>query len=139
MGSPVRTSGRKDDPGSRHQDRLPLLGLSLDLELDRGRGRQFAQAHRKVRYNKRLPYFLGDSKECIQYRPPLIQTSPERMKLFVFATLLVSFIAYARFCVLVINDITDYMGIACFTVRKRNQKGDWSKTEQIGLLDGKGH
>lgn len=61
------------------------------------------------------------------------------MKLFVFATLLVSFIAYARFCVLVINDITDYMGIACFTVRKRNQKGDWSKTEQIGLLDGKGH
>ena len=72
-------------------------------------------------------------------RAPLIQTSPERMKLFVFATLLLSFISYARFCVLVINDITEYLGIACFTVRKRNEKGAWRSAEEMGLLNGKVH
>jgi len=69
-------------------------------------------------------------------RPPLIQTSPERQRLFVLATLLLSFISYARFCILVINDMTNHLGIACFTVRKKNEKGGWSRPDS-GIINGK--
>ena len=37
-----------------------------------------------------------------------------------------SFLVYARFVTLVIRDITNYLGIACFTVRKKDEKGDWA-------------
>ena len=58
-------------------------------------------------------------------RPPLIQYSMPRTALFVYLTLAVTFLSYARFCYLVINDITEYLGIACFTVRKKDKAGDW--------------
>jgi hypothetical protein len=45
--------------------------------------------------------------------------------IFVYLTLGVSIFAYGRFCTLVINDITNYMGIACFTVRKKDAEGVW--------------
>ncbi|TFK70097.1 Choline/ethanolaminephosphotransferase [Pluteus cervinus] len=64
-----------------------------------------------------LPHILG----C----PPIIQTSHKNTTIFVWLTLVVSFVTYARFCYLVINDITNYLGIACFTVRKRDEKGVW--------------
>jgi ethanolaminephosphotransferase len=50
-----------------------------------------------------------------------------RTAVFVYASLILSVIVYARFCTLVINDITEYLGIACFTVRKKNEKGEWQK------------
>jgi len=65
-----------------------------------------------------LPRIIG--------RPPIIQTTPGRLHLFVLATLVVSFASYARFVTLVINDITEYLGIACFTVRKRDAEGHWA-------------
>jgi ethanolaminephosphotransferase len=52
--------------------------------------------------------------------PPIIQTTPGRLHLFVLATLVISFASYARFVTLVINDITEYLGIACFTVQKKD-------------------
>jgi ethanolaminephosphotransferase len=58
--------------------------------------------------------------------PPIIQTTPGRLHLFVLVTLVVSFASYARFVTLVINDITDYLGIACFTVRKKDEAGHWA-------------
>ncbi|OCH95703.1 Choline/ethanolaminephosphotransferase [Obba rivulosa] len=58
-------------------------------------------------------------------RPPLIQSSPQRMAIFVYTTLAISFLSYARFCTLAINDITEYLGIACFTVRKKDRSGTW--------------
>lgn len=58
--------------------------------------------------------------------PPIIQTTPGRLHLFVLATLVISFMSYARFATLVINDITEYLGIACFTVRKKNEGGQWA-------------
>ena len=42
-----------------------------------------------------------------------------------YVSLAVTFLSYARFCYLVINDITEYLGIACFTVRKKDKAGDW--------------
>ena len=57
--------------------------------------------------------------------PPLIQSNLPRTALFVYVTLAVTFFSYARFCYLVINDITEYLGIACFTVRKKDKAGDW--------------
>ena len=36
-----------------------------------------------------------------------------------------SLFIYLRFCTLVIRDITSYMGIKCFTVRKKDESGEW--------------
>jgi ethanolaminephosphotransferase len=58
-------------------------------------------------------------------RPPLIQDSPEMTEKFVYVVLAVVFVTYARFVVLVVSDITDYLGIACLTVCKRDVKGVW--------------
>jgi len=66
-----------------------------------------------------LPHLIGTS--------PLIQTSTKRTIVFVWITLIVSFFSYARFVTLVIRDITEYLGIACFTVRKKGKDGVWRK------------
>ena len=58
-------------------------------------------------------------------RPPLVQTSSKNTTLFVWLTLGVTFIAYSRFISLVIWDITNYLGIACFTVSKKDKNGNW--------------
>lgn len=44
---------------------------------------------------------------------------------FVYVVLVVVFVTYARFVVLVISDITNYLGIACLTVSKRDVNGVW--------------
>jgi ethanolaminephosphotransferase len=78
---------------------------------------------------------------CVTTRPPLIQHSPERTEKFVYVVLVVAFVTYARFVMLVISDITDYLGIACLTVRRRDANGVWKSavgmrpTEKKGLLD----
>ncbi|PPQ96289.1 hypothetical protein CVT26_005649 [Gymnopilus dilepis] len=58
--------------------------------------------------------------------PPLIQRTQKNTTILVWLTLVVSFLVYARFVTLVIRDITNYLGIACFTVRKKDEKGDWA-------------
>ncbi|KAI0253196.1 Choline/ethanolaminephosphotransferase [Lactifluus subvellereus] len=58
-------------------------------------------------------------------RPPIIQHSPENTEKFVFVVLAVALVTYARFVVLVISDITTYLGIACLTVRKKDASGVW--------------
>jgi hypothetical protein len=58
-------------------------------------------------------------------RPPLIQDSPEMTEKFVYVVLVVVLVAYARFVVLVVSDMTNYLGIACLTVRKRDVNGVW--------------
>jgi len=70
-----------------------------------------------------LPRLIG--------RGPLIQYSRKNTAIFVYLTLAVSFLSYARFCTLVINDITNYLGIACFTVRKKDAEGVWRDTKDI--------
>jgi len=58
-------------------------------------------------------------------RPPLIQDSPEMTEKYVYVVLVVVSVTYARFVVLVISDITNYLGIACLTVHKRDVNGVW--------------
>jgi len=58
-------------------------------------------------------------------RAPFIQSSQANTVIFVYLTFLISLAAYARFCALVIDDVTGYLGIACFTVRKKNSNGQW--------------
>lgn len=62
--------------------------------------------------------------------PPIIQSTPQLTALFVYSTLFISFITYARFCTLVIRDITNFMGIACFTVRKMDSEGKWIDVQE---------
>ena len=53
------------------------------------------------------------------------------MGVVVYTTLAISIISYARFCTLVIGDITEYLGIACFTVRKKDKAGDWVSAADV--------
>ncbi|KAJ6606799.1 Choline/ethanolaminephosphotransferase [Mycena sp. CBHHK59/15] len=76
-----------------------------------------------------LPMLLG--------RPPIIQTSEANRAVLVYLTLAVSLVAYTRFCTLVINDITNFMGIACFTVRKKDKDGVWQATVPDSVSDEK--
>lgn len=55
----------------------------------------------------------------------------QRTALFVYVTLAMSFLSYARFCYLVIDDITNYLGIACFTVRKKDKAGEWVSASDV--------
>ncbi|ELU39464.1 cholinephosphotransferase [Rhizoctonia solani AG-1 IA] len=55
-------------------------------------------------------------------RAPVLHSNP---LLFILISLGASFLAYGRFCIAVINDITNYLGIACFTVRKKDEHGEW--------------
>ncbi|KZT42602.1 Choline/ethanolaminephosphotransferase [Sistotremastrum suecicum HHB10207 ss-3] len=59
-------------------------------------------------------------------RSSLVQSSVTGVQLVVYSTLVLSFILYARFVYLVIWDITEHMGIACFTVRKKDSQGHWN-------------
>lgn len=67
-----------------------------------------------------------DGLSPLHSSPAIIQTTPGRLHLFVLATLVISFASYARFVTLVINDITEHLGIACFTVRKKDAGGHWT-------------
>lgn len=94
-----------------------------------------------------LPYLIGRcarfSCTCIPfvililcllpcvYSEPIIQHSRKNTAIFIYLTLAVSFFSYARFCTLVIKDITNYMGIACFTVRKKDAEGVWRDTKHL--------
>jgi len=76
-----------------------------------------------------LPLLVG--------RDPIIQTNDTNRALVVYLTLVISFVAYGRFCTLVINDITEFMGIACFTVRKKDKDGVWQDTAPTSAPEGK--
>lgn len=63
---------------------------------------------------------------------PLIQRSPKACAIFMGVSIAYSLGAYARFCTLVIQDITNFLGIACFTVRKRDPvTGDWITSQEL--------
>ena len=59
---------------------------------------------------------------------PFFQTTYARTAVAVYTVLVLSFFTYGRFCYLVINDITNFLGIACFTVRKKDSHGIWRST-----------
>ncbi|KAG6887707.1 hypothetical protein C0995_013338 [Termitomyces sp. Mi166 len=72
-------------------------------------------------FDANLPRMIG--------RGPIIQATLKSTTIFIWVTLALSLFFYARFCALVINDITNYMGIACFTVRKKDKDGVWRKKD----------
>jgi ethanolaminephosphotransferase len=43
-------------------------------------------------------------------------------------------VSYARFCTLVISDITSFLGIACFTVRKKDLSGQWRRAASVDKI-----
>lgn len=71
----------------------------------------------------------------------MIQNSPKKAEKFVYVVLVVVFATYARFVLLVISDITNYLGTACLTVRKRDVNGVWRSvvgmkpSEKKSLID----
>lgn len=70
-------------------------------------------------------------------RESLIQSTATRQIAFVYLSLGLSLLSYGRFCTYVIKDITEYLGIACFTVRyvvvlaeSRNLANKFTKQQQ---------
>ena len=57
--------------------------------------------------------------------PPTLLATTQSLSAAVYGMLILSFVNYARFCYLVISDITEFLGIACFTVQKRDEAGVW--------------
>jgi len=64
-------------------------------------------------------------------REPQFQKHIEQVRTTVYITLLASFLLYWRFVGQVIRDITNHMGIACFTVRKKDERGNWVDAKVI--------
>ena len=64
-------------------------------------------------------------------RPPILHTTYTLTTLLILANLALSLLTYGRFVYLVINDITEYLGIACFTVRKKDKAGDWVSASEV--------
>ncbi|KAF8715619.1 hypothetical protein AX14_012562 [Amanita brunnescens Koide BX004] len=62
---------------------------------------------------------------------PVIQYNTPRTAVFVYIALLASTFVYAGFCYRVIRDVTEYLGIACFTVRKKDEKGVWRRAGEV--------
>ncbi|KIP05510.1 hypothetical protein PHLGIDRAFT_128827 [Phlebiopsis gigantea 11061_1 CR5-6] len=67
-------------------------------------------------------------------RPPLVQHNQHNIGVVVVVTLGISLVSYARFCTLVIGDITNYLGIACFTVRKKDLSGKWRRAGSVDKI-----
>ncbi|KZT54133.1 Choline/ethanolaminephosphotransferase [Calocera cornea HHB12733] len=74
---------------------------------------------------------LDANAQVLFGREPLIQSTPLRADLAVLLTLLISLVSYVRFCTLVIWDITDYLGIACFSVQKKDSEGAWRRAQDV--------
>ncbi|KAL5536111.1 hypothetical protein ACEPAF_4216 [Sanghuangporus sanghuang] len=82
---------------------------------------------------------LDANSQWVFGRPPILHRTYASTTLLILASLILSFYAYARFVYLVINDITDFLGIACFTVRKKDKEGVWrSSIPQNGNGNGSG-
>jgi len=81
--------------------------------------RDYLGGKKKKRYRDRLLYTIFFS------RAPVIQTNTLNTALFVFLTLIVSMVSYGRFVYLVIKDITEFVGIACLTVKMKDEYGNW--------------
>ncbi|KAF8586240.1 choline ethanolaminephosphotransferase [Ramaria rubella] len=62
---------------------------------------------------------------------PFFQGSFISTRLFVYLTLVITFFFYERFCTLVITEITNHLGIACFTVRKKDNDGVWKDAGEV--------
>jgi ethanolaminephosphotransferase len=55
---------------------------------------------------------------------------------FVLLVLAIALVTYARFVMLVISDITNYLGIACLTVYKRDGDGVWRRAVPMRPSEG---
>lgn len=121
LGSTVRTHGRTNDSRTCHEHRIPNVGLDMDLEY------HWECRCKSTKDVWEVTCSFGCRPESILslHRSPIIQTSTLNTALLVYATLLISLVSYGRFCTLVIGDITNHLGIACFTVRKRGNDGVW--------------
>lgn len=129
LGLPVRASSWKNDSGPCYEHSLPVVGLHVDLEFYRSSGCQSSSTNWTVSifiHIMSCAELTGKS-----FSDPIIQYSQKNTTIFVYLTLAMSFISYARFCTLVIQDITNYMGIACFTVRKKDSAGVWRDTKEL--------
>ncbi|KAL5494611.1 hypothetical protein ACEPAI_72 [Sanghuangporus weigelae] len=82
---------------------------------------------------------LDANAQWVFGRPPILHRTYTSTTLLILISLILSLFAYARFVYLVINDITDFLGIACFTVRKKDKEGVWrSSVPQNGDGNGSG-
>lgn len=79
--------------------------------------------------------YLYTHLHILVFSPPLIQHHIHNTAVVVFLTFGISVLSYARFCTLVINDITNYLGIACFTVRKKDLSGVWRRAASVDKIN----
>ncbi|KAG8991764.1 hypothetical protein FRB93_002610 [Tulasnella sp. JGI-2019a] len=73
----------------------------------------------------------ANAERLFGWQPTLHQTTIT-LGIIVGLALLTSFVAYVRFCTLAIQDITEYLDFACFSVRKRDPAmGEWTMAHHL--------
>ncbi|KAJ9125085.1 hypothetical protein QFC22_000038 [Naganishia vaughanmartiniae] len=63
-------------------------------------------------------------------REPFIQNTEQKATYFVLASMVIAILNYLRFAKSVIWQITDFTGLACFTVRHKDEQGGWVDNQQ---------
>lgn len=66
-------------------------------------------------------------------KEPFIQSNAERTKIFIMVSAAIAVINYLRFAKQVIWQITDFIGVACFTVRHKDESGGWVENDEATM------
>ncbi|WVN88919.1 uncharacterized protein L203_104134 [Cryptococcus depauperatus CBS 7841] len=64
-------------------------------------------------------------------RPPIMQGSPIAANVFIWMSFLIALFNYVRFAREVIWQICEHTGLACFTVRHKDENGKWVENDQV--------
>jgi len=64
-------------------------------------------------------------------RQPLVQNSSGAADVFIYMSFFVALFNYIRFAREVIWQICEHTGIACFTVRHKDSKGNWVENDEV--------
>ena len=62
---------------------------------------------------------------------PILHATETRRNVFIGLSFLVALVTYLHFAFTVIWAITNHLGVACFTVRKKDKNGDWADAAKV--------
>lgn len=130
MGPAVRAPRWSPDSRACHARPLPHAGLDVG-DCWRGRTRRAIDASNRAVSGQACHHYPPPHKGDRQYLKPATSEPVIPPAIAVYGTLGIAFSAYATFCADVISDFTEYLGIACFTVRKRDKNGEWVDASKL--------
>lgn len=62
---------------------------------------------------------------------PILHATESRRNVFIGLSFVVALVTYLHFAFTVIWAITNHLGVACFTVRKKDENGEWVDAQTV--------